>query len=277
MGFITDTFQNFRLSYLVDISIIAIIIYQLYKLVKQTRAEQLTKGFIVLLIMRALSEWLQLYTVKWLLENILNVGLLALVVVFQPELRRGLEFIGRSRFFTRSISEVKSESINRTVNEIVDACLSLARQKIGALIVMEKKTGLNEIVDTGTYINGIVSSDLLINIFIPNTPLHDGAVVIKNDIIRAAACFLPLTDNSTISRELGTRHRAALGVSELSDCLSIIVSEETGAISVAENGIISRYLDEDALREKLMKIYKPENNDESLFLKWRNKYENKKE
>ena len=274
---IKDVLVNFKLSYLVDITIIALIIYQLYKLVKQTRAEQLTKGFLALLIVTKLSDVFHLYTLRWLIENLFNVGLIALVVVFQPELRRGLEYIGRMKFFSKSISEFKKENFSRTVNEIVDACLSLSRQKIGALIVIERKTGLNEIVDTGTDIDGLVSSDLLINIFIPNTPLHDGAVVIKSDKIRAAACFLPLTDNQNVPRELGTRHRAALGVTEMSDALAVIVSEETGAISTAEEGVISRYLDENTLREKLLSVYLPESSEDKALFKWRAKDEDQDE
>lgn len=226
-----------------------------------------------MLIVTKLSDVFHLYTLRWLIENLFNVGLIALVVVFQPELRRGLEYIGRMKFFSKSISEFKKENFSRTVNEIVDACLSLSRQKIGALIVIERKTGLNEIVDTGTDIDGLVSSDLLINIFIPNTPLHDGAVVIKSDKIRAAACFLPLTDNQNVPRELGTRHRAALGVTEMSDALAVIVSEETGSISTAEEGVISRYLDENTLREKLLSVYLPESSEEKALFKWRAKDE----
>ncbi|NMR96517.1 TIGR00159 family protein, partial [Vibrio parahaemolyticus] len=147
----------------------------------------------------------------------------------------------------------------KVVDEIVEATASLSRQKIGALMVFERQTGLNEIVETGTKINGNVSADLLINIFIPNTPLHDGAVIIKDNIIKAAACFLPLSESSAISRELGTRHRAAIGVTERSDSLAVIVSEETGAISVAENGDISRYIDPETLKQILLDMYKPKN------------------
>jgi len=159
----------------------------------------------------------------------------------------------------------------------VEACASLSRQKIGALIVLERETGLNEVADTGTKINGRVSSNLLINIFIPNTPLHDGAVIIKEDVIKAAACFLPLTDNANISKELGTRHRAALGISERSDSLAIIVSEETGAISIAENGTIARHLDSKTLKQILTDMYKPKDSNQSFMVKWRRKDEQEEE
>ena len=203
----------------------------------------------------------------------MTVGVLAILIVFQPELRRALEYLGRSRFFTKSFMEIKDENVNEAVDEIVDAVASLSRQKIGALIVMERETGLNEVVETGTRIDGKISSGLLINIFIPNTPLHDGAVVIKEDIVKAAGCFLPLTDNMSLSKELGTRHRAALGVSEKSDCLAIVVSEETGAISVAENGSLARYLDVKTLKQILLDLYKPKEQRQSFLIKWRRKDE----
>lgn len=262
-------FLNMRVQDVLDILIVAAVIYHLYKLLRETRAEQLAKGIVVLLVLTKVSEWLKLYTINWILNNAMTVGTLALLIVFQPELRRGLEYIGRSRFLSKSFSEIRGESLGNVVDELVDAVSSLSRQKIGALIVMERQTGLNEVVETGTKIGGDVSSDLLINIFIPNTPLHDGAVIIKDDKIKAAACFLPLTENSGLSKELGTRHRAALGISERSDSLSIIVSEETGAISIAEKGTISRYLDSKTLRQILLDMYKPKSTNQSFFPKWR--------
>lgn len=270
---IADLFLNIRIRDIIDILIVAFAFYKLLMLIRETRAEQLTKGILVLFIATKVSEWLELFTVYWILEKTMTVGVLAILIVFQPELRRGLEYIGRSRFFTKSFIEIEGESINNTVDEIVDAVASLSRQNIGALIVIERQTGLNEVVDTGTPINGKVSSGLLINIFIPNTPLHDGAVIIREDIIKAAGCFLPLTDNASLSKELGTRHRAALGISEKSDGVAIVVSEETGAISIAENGSLARYLDVKTLKQILVDIYKPEKEKQSLFVKWRRKDE----
>ncbi|MEW8973694.1 MAG: diadenylate cyclase CdaA [Tissierellaceae bacterium] len=257
----------------IDILLVAVILYKLFTLIKETRAEQLTKGIVVLLVLTKLSEWAELLTINWILANAMTLGALAILIVFQPELRRGLEYIGRSRFLTKSLIEIRGESLSKVVEEIVEAAASLSRQKIGALIVIERQTGLNEVADTGTKINGLVSSDLLINIFIPNTPLHDGAVIIKDDRIKAAACFLPLTDNTGLSKELGTRHRAALGISERSDSLSIIVSEETGAISIAENGSISRYLDTKTLTQILLDMYKPDADKQTFISKWRLKDE----
>ena len=266
-------FVSVRIQDIIDIIIVAVVFYKLFSLIKETRAEQLTKGIFALFVFAKLSGLLKLYTINWLLENAMTVGVIAILIVFQPELRRGLEYIGRSRFFTKTFLEIKGESLTKTVDEIVEAVASLSRQKIGALIVLERETGLNEVIETGTRIDGLVSSDLLINIFIPNTPLHDGAVIIKEDIIRAAACFLPLTENMGVSKELGTRHRAALGISEKSDTLSIIVSEETGAISIAENGNIARHLDSKTLRQILIDMYKPKDSSQAFISKWRGKDE----
>lgn len=271
MQYLIDLFSNVRMRDVIDIVIVAAVLYKLFVLLRETRAEQLAKGIVVLLVLTKVSEWMQLYTINWILNNAMTVGTLALLIVFQPELRRGLEYIGRSRLLTKSLIEVRGESLSNVVEEIVEAAASLSRQKIGALIVMERQTGLNEVVETGTKINGNVTSDLLINIFIPNTPLHDGAVIIKDDKIKAAACFLPLTDNTSVSKELGTRHRAALGISERSDSLSIVVSEETGAISIAENGTISRYLDTKTLKQILLDMYKPKANNQTFLWRWRQK------
>ena len=253
----SSLFFNVRILDVIDILIVAAVLYKLFTLIRETRAEQLTKGIVVLLVLTKVTEWLRLYTINWILSNAMTVGTLALLIVFQPELR--------------------GESHEKVAEEIVEAAASLSRQKIGALIVIERQTGLNEVVDTGTKLDALVSSDVLINIFIPNTPLHDGAVIIKDDRIKAAACFLPLTENMNISKELGTRHRAALGISERSDSLSIIVSEETGTISLAENGTISRYLDTKTLRQILLDMYKPKNNNQSFISKWRSKNEQGKE
>ena len=273
MQYFRELFLNVRMRDVIDILIVAAVFYKLFKLIRETRAEQLTKGILALFVFAKISGWLELYTINWILEKTMTVGVIAILIVFQPELRRGLEYIGRSRFFTKTFLEIKGESLTKVVDEIVEAVASLSRQKIGALIVIERQTGLNEVVETGTKIDGRVSSDLLINIFIPNTPLHDGAVIIKEDIIKAAACFLPLTDNMGISKELGTRHRAALGISERSDSLSIIVSEETGAISIAENGSIARYIDAKTLKQILVDMYKPKDQKQTFITKWRRKDE----
>lgn len=248
---IISIFRNIGMWDVVDMAIVAFVFYKLYTLIRETRAEQLIKGILVLLLATYFSGVLQLHVINWILRNTMTVGLIALLIVFQPELRRALEYIGRTKFLTKSIADIEQEEIQRLVEEVGEAAASLSRQKIGALIVIEKDTGLNEVVETGTRIAGDVSRALLINIFIPNTPLHDGAVVIRKNKIMAAGCFLPLTENATLNKELGTRHRAGLGITEKSDALVVIVSEETGAISVAENGQLYRYLDVDTLKKRI--------------------------
>lgn len=254
--------STLRIQDILDITIVAIVVYWLYKIIRGTRAEQLSKGIIVLLVLTKASEWLEIYTVNYLLSNLMTVGFIAILIVFQPELRRGLEFIGRSSSIKNALLGGDDKQ-NYVVQELVNAVGSLSRQKIGALIVIERQTGLNEIAETGTEILGKVSSALLINIFIPNTPLHDGAVIIKDDRILSAASFLPLTDDSSLSKDLGTRHRAAIGISERSDSISIVVSEETGSISVAEHGSLSRHLDLPTLESILEEIYLPKTEDDS--------------
>ena len=254
MNLLMQQFKLIGLKDIIDIVLVAAVFYKGWSLIKETRAEQLLKGLVLLFLVANISDFLQLYTVNWIASGMLSVGTIALLIVFQPELRRALEYFGRSSLLRNSLKEARMKKTAQIVDEIVEACASLSRQKIGALIVMERDTGLNEIVETGTVIDGKVSGGLLINIFIPNTPLHDGAVVIRDDVIRAAACFLPLTENKNVAKELGTRHRAAMGVSERSDCLSIIVSEETGTISVAEAGEIRRHLDPAGLRREILAL-----------------------
>lgn len=256
MNWISETLSILRIQDIIDITVAAVVIYWLFKLIRGTRAEQLAKGIVVLLILTKVSEILQIYMLNYLLKSMLTWGFLGLFIVFQPEIRRGLEFIGRNSSLKKGILYPKGRD-ESTIDEIVSAVASLSRQKIGALMVIERQTGLNEIIETGTPIYGELSSALLINIFIPNTPLHDGAVVINGDQIVSAACFLPLTEEKGLSKELGTRHRAAIGISEKSDAFAIIVSEETGSISIAEYGNINRHLDLSTLEQMLRGIYFP--------------------
>jgi len=254
----TRLISTFQVTDLIDILVIAVIIYYAAMLVKETRAEQLIKGFAAILVVAQLSDWMNLYTVHWLISNVLTIGLILVVVIFQPELRRAFERLGRSQGWTRFLRPNEENAKLNQIDEIIRASTSLARQKIGALMVIEGRTGLNDIIETGTEINGIVSAELLINIFIPNTPLHDGAVIIREDRILAAGSFLPLTENNSLSKELGTRHRAALGMSERSDAMVVIVSEETGIISVAQDAQLSRRVDENTLREMLNDFFNSE-------------------
>jgi len=272
---VLELLSNVSVRDIADMAIVAFVFYKLYMLIRETRAEQLIKGILVLLIATQVSEWLQLHVINWILRNTMTVGFIALLIVFQPELRRALEYIGRTKFLTKSIVDIEEEEIKNTVGELIEAVGSLSRQKIGALIVIERETKLSEVVETGTQIGGKISSELLINIFIPNTPLHDGAVIIRKNQILAAGCLLPLTDNSNISKALGTRHRAGIGITERSDAMVVIVSEETGGISVAENGKLNRFLDVKKLSEILLNSYKAEENRKWQFLKmkWRHKDE----
>ena len=235
----------------IDILIVAFALFKGIKLVQETRAQQLVKAVVILLLILWGSTLFGLHTIKYILENVMQVGFIALLIIFQPELRRLLEKVGRSKIgnlFTQS-----PENIDRMVEEIAEAATYLSAHKIGALVAIEKNTKIGDVVTTGTPLSADISSALLINIFIPNTPLHDGAVVIQDGRISAASCLLPLTQNDSLSRELGTRHRAALGLSEISDAVVIIVSEETGKISVAKDGDMVRNLTGDTLRRILYK------------------------
>ncbi|CZR95342.1 MULTISPECIES: diadenylate cyclase CdaA [unclassified Clostridioides] len=236
---------------LIDISIVAYIFYKIFMFIKDTRAEQVFKGIIFLLLATQLSNTFKLHTVYWISLKALDYGVIAALIIFQPEFRAGLEHIGRAKFnlFGKNVN-TSEETLNRNIEEIVEALYSLSRQKIGALIIMERETRISDIINTGTIIDAEISRQLLINIFIPNTPLHDGAVVIRDSKVKAAACFLPLTESKDLSKDLGTRHRAGIGVSEVSDCITLIVSEETGGVSIAKSGKLYR----DISRERMMNI-----------------------
>lgn len=242
-----DLFRDFK--DIIDIFVVSYVLYKLIILIRGTRAVQLLQGVIIIIVATFVSSQLELRAFNWLLDKTLTTFFFAIPVVFQPELRRALEQLGRGRFFTRSHHD--EAQIGESIQEMVKASTALAKNKIGALIVVEGESGLNDFTETGTGLGAEVSSELLINIFIPNTPLHDGAVIIRKDKILAAACYLPLSENPFISKALGTRHRAGIGISEQSDALAIIVSEETGQISVAGNGQLHKDLDEKSLRDKL--------------------------
>lgn len=237
-----------------DILIVAYVLYRMILLIRGTRAVQLLKGVIIILLATVVSNVLRLHALNWILDKILTIGLFAIPVIFQPELRRALEQLGRGSFFSRNIHESSDIDITDVINEITKAGQILSKNKIGALLVIERETGLSEYIETGILVDARVSSELLINTFIPNTPLHDGAVMVRRNRIIAASCYLPLSDNRNISKELGTRHRAAIGLSEHSDAVVVIVSEETGQISLATNGEIMLNLDEKSFREMLLNL-----------------------
>ena len=242
---------------LLDIIILSFLLYEIMVWIKKTRAWVLLKGFAVLLVFIFVAWAFRLNTILWLGKNIFSLGITALVIVFQPELRKALEQLGRqniisSVFSFDSAKESEARFSDKTVNELIKAVFEMAKVKTGALIVIEKKTPLNEYERTGITLDSVITSQLLINIFEKNTPLHDGAVIIRGDRIVSATCYLPLSDNLFLSKELGTRHRAAVGISEVTDSLTIVVSEETGAVSVAMEGDIKRNLNQDDLRAQLV-------------------------
>ncbi len=248
--YITQVFTHFRIIDIIDITIIAFVLYKIIMLIKGTRAVQLLKGLVILLSATVISGWLGLNTTNWLLTQVMTVGLVALPIIFYPELRRALEQIGRGRFF-KSTRFLAPKEFDQAISDLVRGIVTLAKSKTGALVVIERETGLNEHIESGVLMDSIISSQLIINIFTVKTPLHDGAAIIRGNRIVAATCYLPLSENSDISKDLGTRHRAALGISEQSDAVVIIVSEETGVISIAKNGKLTRYLDEKTLKEML--------------------------
>jgi len=254
---------------IIDMLVVAALIYKLFLWIKGTRAVQLLKGLVVLVIATTISDWLGLYTINWIFTNIRTMVIVAIPVVFQPELRRALERLGRGKFFARPLVFLGEEDTARIINEIVRAISVMAKNKMGALIVIERETGINEYIETGVRLDAVVSGEFLINIFIPNSPLHDGAVIIRGDRVAAAGCFLPLTENPNLTKELGTRHRAAIGITEISDSLALVVSEETGTISVAHEGKLTRYLDEKSLREVLTEMLIQKTNNQVSFWNWR--------
>jgi diadenylate cyclase len=241
----------------VDILILTTIIYQLIKVTRETRANQLLKGFGILIIAAQISQWLNLSGVAWVLNSIVNAGVIALVILFQPELRRALERLGSGRLPDNSLLPRVVDDLvaGGAPDEIARAVQNLAKKRTGALIALQRVNTLSHIVDSGVLLDARVNSQLIENIFIPNSPLHDGAMIVSGERIVAAGCFLPLATNTQIDPELGTRHRAAIGMTETTDALVIIVSEETGIISVAESGRLVRYLDANGLRQELAKVY----------------------
>jgi len=250
---VINTVKNINITSIIDILLVAYLIYKTYKIIKETRAELLIRGIILIVLLIVLSYIFNLTMVYTILSNIIIYGVLAMIIIFQPEIRRVLEHLGRTSYNDRRILR-DTDVLTKVVSEIVNAVDNLSQQKTGALIAIEQDTGLGDIIDNGIKIDAIVSSALLENIFVVNTPLHDGATIIRGDRITASGCVLPLTGSKDISKKLGTRHRAALGLSEVSDSLILIVSEETGTISLALNGKLVRNYDKERLQKILIKI-----------------------
>ncbi|HPT75649.1 MAG TPA: diadenylate cyclase CdaA [Defluviitaleaceae bacterium] len=269
---------SIRIGDIVDILIVAYLIYKIIIWIKDTRAWALFKGVVVIFSAAVIAYVFQLNTVWWILSNTISVGIIAVFVVFQPEFRRALEQLGRGRFFSNFMifdeQREREESISTgTIEAIIKAVEHLADSKIGALIVIERNVKLGEYERTGIKIDALVTAQLLINIFQPNTPLHDGAVIIKNNRVSAATCYLPLTDSLEISKELGTRHRAALGISEVSDAITIVVSEETGIISVTDSGSLTRNIKGEFIRT-MLKDRSSKKMDRKKLVLWKGRHKN---
>ncbi|MDU4960279.1 MAG: diadenylate cyclase CdaA [Sporomusaceae bacterium] len=253
---------------IIDIVIVAVVLYKLYYMIKDTRAVALLKGLAVLLVMTLVSKWFGLNVINWLLQKTATVVLVALPIVFQPELRRALEQLGRGGLFRKNVF-LDAQEAELFINELVKSAVALSRNKIGALLVIEREIGLNDYMEQGIKIDGIVSSEFIINIFIPNTPLHDGATIIRGNRVMAAGCLLPLTEASNLNKELGTRHRAAIGLTEQTDAIVLVVSEETGVISLARGGQLLRYLDAEGLKKNLLPLFFTKQSGLSDLLRWR--------
>lgn len=238
------------ISVIIDILLVWYVFYKIIMVIRGTKAVQLLKGIMVIIAVWFLSSFFGLQTLQWLMDKVVIYGFLAIIIIFQPELRRALEQLGRGSFFSRGGVQEEEETV-KEIESIVKATDYMAKRRIGALISIERETGMGDYIETGIPIDAVLSTELLINIFIPNTPLHDGAVIIKNHHIQAAACYLPLSESKFISKELGTRHRAALGISEVTDSITLVVSEETGQISLTKNGELYRGLTNEKLRDML--------------------------
>ena len=269
---LTGILRSIHINDILDIMLVAYLIYQVFVLIRETRALQLLKGILALIALYVMSHLLNLKAMTFIMRNILQFGALALLVVFQPELRRALEQVGRTRFSNFQLlgSSDNDEDIlswNLMIKAVGEAATYLSKRKIGALMVFERQTKLAEIIKTGTIIDASPSAEMIGNIFFPNSPLHDGATIIRNGKLYAAGCFLPLSDNFEISNDLGTRHRAALGMSENSDAVIVVVSEETGVITMVQDGKLKRGYTGETVMAELSAIFTPEKKETKSFRK----------
>ena len=266
---LTGILMSIKTTDIIDIVVVAYLLYRLLGFIKETRAQQLFRGVLLIVVFFLISEVFNLSLLNWLFTRLITVGLIAVVILFQPEIRRGLEQIGRRGVLSRQFRDMGKEEIYATVHRIVDAVDDFSSTHTGALMAIERETMLNDIAETGVIIDAEISVRLLGNLFYEGSPLHDGAVIIRGDRVYAASCVLPLTERQNIGKNLGTRHRAALGLSEVSDAFIIVVSEETGAISVAQNGEFRRFLDLKTLEKMLLDIYIPAGEEKDLFSRFR--------
>lgn len=250
-----DIFSNIGVTDVLDICVVAFIVYKILAFIRESRAQQLVKGIIALVAAYLISDLLDMHVLNWILKGTMTMGVVALIVLFQPELRRGFEYIGRGRIMGGRLSRLDKSKAKLITDEIVRACDSFSESRTGALIVIERDVTLGDIAETGTVINAEISTEMIGNIFYKGAPLHDGAVIIRDDRIYAAGCVLPLTASLDLNKELGTRHRAGIGITENSDAVVLIVSEETGVISVARGGRLTRFLDSKGLKKLLLNLY----------------------
>ncbi len=264
--FFDNIVSSIGVNDVLDILIVAFIFYKILEFIKETRAQQLIKGLLVVVAAFFLSDIFNLYALNWLLRGTMTVGAIALVVVFQPELRRALEYVGRSKIVKAPFGQLDKEKAKSITDEFVKAVSACSSTKTGALIILERETPLTEIAESGTTINADISAQLLMNIFYEGAPLHDGAVIIRGDQIFAASCVLPLTNNKDLNKSLGTRHRAGIGVTEHSDAIALIVSEETGIISMAVDGKLTRFLDAKKIEKTLLNLYLSDDDSEKVMI-----------
>lgn len=258
-------FSFVQITDIIDILIIAYVMYKVLKFIRDTRTVQLLKGIVILIVIMQVSYFANLHAVYYFLGNAMQLGLIAIFIVFQPELRRGLEHLGRrgmGKMF--NFDDEYERKTLRTIKETVDACENMSKSRIGALIVFERTERLGEIIETGIDLNAAVSAELIINIFVPKTPLHDGAMIIRDNEIASATCYLPLTQNQSLNRQLGTRHRAGIGLSEEADAIVVIVSEETGRISIAVDGELITNLTPQELEERLIILLDAKKEEKSI-------------
>lgn len=253
--FFNNIISGIGINDVLDIAVVAFVFYKIIGFIRQSRAQQLVKGLLIILIATGLSDLFNLYALNWILKSSMAVGVIALVIVFQPELRRGLESLGRSKILKSTFSQLDKDQATILTREFVEAVLELADTRTGALIIIEREIAITEICDTGTRIDAEISSELLNNIFYEGSPLHDGAVIVRGERLHSAGCVLPLTENTNLPKDLGTRHRAGIGITEISDAIALMVSEETGIISSAKEGKLTRYLDGKALEKVLLESY----------------------
>lgn len=265
-NFFSNTISTIGINDILDILITTFILYKILEFIKDTRAQQLLKGLLFVIAAYFVADYMNLYVVHWILKAVFTVGLFALVVIFQPELRRGLEYMGRSKIGMSKFVKIDKDKAKYISNEIANITASFSDSRTGALIVFERDVTLEDVAETGTLINADISAELLGNLFYEGAPLHDGAVIIRQDKVYAAGCVLPLTDKISINKSLGTRHRAGIGITENSDAVTLIVSEETGIISVARDGQIIRFLEKKNVEKILLDLFIDEDESSSKLV-----------